>query len=235
MKVVIPVGGYGTRVAHLLAPDTPKAMMNIDGKPFLEYQIELLVSFGISEIILSVLHLSDKIKNYFQDGSRWGVEITYVDDGEFPLGTGGCLKKVAQLVDEPYFAVLDGDTYLTTDVREIEKAYLRIKALGMMVVTNEYAPYYSGNLEIADDAVIGYRDKYAPDMVKRAYIDCGFRIFDTQMLRSFPGEVFHQKEILQDLIDRQSLSAYKSGKCFYEIGCPDGVRDFNNFIANRNE
>lgn len=233
MKVVIPVGGYGTRVAHLLEPDTPKAMMSVAGRPFLEYQIEFLKGCGIGEVTLSVLHLSDKIRDHFGNGSKWGVEITYVEDGDFPLGTGGCLKKVAQLVDDPYIAVLDGDTYLTIDVREVEKAFLKRKDMGIMVVSDEFASYYSGNLEVDGDKVCGYREKYDPKMTRQAYIDCGFRIFDTQMLRSFPGAVFHQKEILQALIDRRSLSAYKSGKCFYEIGCPDGVRDFNNFIANK--
>ena len=234
MKVVIPVGGYGTRVSALLPPGEPKAMMRFAGKPFLEYQIELLAGQGVTEIILSVLHLSEKIKDYFGDGHKWGVKISYVDDGDFPLGTGGCLKKVAQTITDPYLAVLDGDTYLTLDIRLVEKSFLGKKVLGLMVVTDEYASYYSGNLNVEGDYVSGYREKYAADMDKQAYIDCGFRIFDTQVLKTFQAQIFHQKEILQDLIDKQSLAAYKSGKCFYEIGCPEGVQDFNNFIDNKN-
>src|SRR3989339_74649 len=130
MKVVIPVGGYGTRVSALLPPGEPKAMMRFAGKPFLEYQIELLAGQGVTEIILSVLHLSEKIKDYFGDGHKWGVKISYVDDGDFPLGTGGCLKKVAQTITDPYLAVLDGDTYLTLDIRLVEKSFLGKKVLG---------------------------------------------------------------------------------------------------------
>ena len=86
--MVIMVGGLGTRLGKL-TESTPKSMVRIWGKPFLQHQIELLESKGIRKILLCVGHLGHKIKNYFGSGETFWVDIQYSDEGEELMGTDG--------------------------------------------------------------------------------------------------------------------------------------------------
>ena len=82
MKVIIMAGGQGTRIASVRS-DIPKAMIPICGKPILQYQIENLYSFGLTDITLVIGHLGDVIKNYFGNGSRFGVNLSYFIRGYY--------------------------------------------------------------------------------------------------------------------------------------------------------
>ena len=75
-QAVILAGGRGTRLQNLTS-NIPKPMILIHGKPFLEYIIEILIEEGISKILLLLGYLPDVIRDYFKDGSKWGVDISY--------------------------------------------------------------------------------------------------------------------------------------------------------------
>src|SRR5688500_4640745 len=107
-------GGEGTR----LRPFThtiPKPLLPIGRKPVAQLIIERLASHGFSEIIMSLGYAADLIRAYFQDGSRFGVKITYYEERE-RLGTAGCLAHLPQLRDEP-FLVTNGDLLTDLDYR----------------------------------------------------------------------------------------------------------------------
>ena len=92
MQIVIFCGGLATRLGSL-AKNIPKSMIDFNGKPFLEYQINNVKKQGIKDIVLCVGHLSKKIEEYFGNGSKLDVNIQYSYDGEKPLGPIGALKK----------------------------------------------------------------------------------------------------------------------------------------------
>lgn len=102
MKVVIMAGGKGTRIASV-RNDVPKPMIQICGKPILEYQIDNLRACDLTDIILVIGYLGDKIKDYFGDGRKFGVNIEYFVE-DYPLGTAGALFKMPQLIDDFYFS-----------------------------------------------------------------------------------------------------------------------------------
>jgi len=107
MKAIILAGGFGTRLKSVTGEDTPKPMVSILGKPFLEHQILFLKNHGINEIILAVHHHANKIKTYFGDGRLWLLNMTYAEE-EFPLGTGGAVKNSEKYIDDT-FIVMNGD------------------------------------------------------------------------------------------------------------------------------
>ncbi|MBO9129634.1 sugar phosphate nucleotidyltransferase [Bacillus sp. 165] len=106
MKGVILAGGKGTRLRPLTC-NLPKPMLPLLNKPVMEYSIELLKKHGIEEIAVTVQYMSSSIKNYFGDGSRWGVKLYYFEDSP-PLGTAGSIKQAEEFLDEP-FLVMSGD------------------------------------------------------------------------------------------------------------------------------
>nr|MCR4821494.1 NTP transferase domain-containing protein [Treponema sp.] len=91
MKTIIMAGGKGTRIASI-ASDIPKPMIKISGKPILQHQIECLKRNGLTDITLVIGHLGHFIREYFMDGSKFGVQISYYEEKE-PLGTAGALYK----------------------------------------------------------------------------------------------------------------------------------------------
>ena len=117
MQVAIISGGLATR----LKPHTdniPKAMIVVDGRPFLEHQIELLRGAGVLDIVLCLGHQAELIKAHFGDGAKFGVSIHTSNDGSQLLGTAGALKKAEPLLQVQFF-VLDGDAYLKLDYRKV--------------------------------------------------------------------------------------------------------------------
>ena len=111
MKAVIMAGGRGTRLSSI-SNEIPKPMFPIVGKPILEYQINSLKKSGIISIILIVGHLKDKIVEYFGDGKKFGVNISYICENE-PLGTAGALFYLKQLDDD--FLLIFGDLVFDVD------------------------------------------------------------------------------------------------------------------------
>ena len=120
-KAVILAGGLGKRLRTELK-DIPKPMASIEGRPFLEYVIcNLLRKQGITEIILCVHYMADKIVDYFGDGSDFGVHILYSKEShDTPLGTGGALKAVEKYIDDEPFLVMNGDSYAEINYNDLE-------------------------------------------------------------------------------------------------------------------
>lgn len=113
VKAVILAGGEGCRLRPL-TNHCPKPMVPILNKPVMEYSIELLKRHGITDIIMTVHYLSSSIRSHFGDGSKWGVTITYSEDG-MPLGTAGSVKLAEQMLTES-FLVISGDILTDFDL-----------------------------------------------------------------------------------------------------------------------
>ncbi len=121
---IILAGGFGTRLKEV-APNTPKPMAIINGRPFLEYQMEYWINQGITRFILSVGYLKDLIINHFGDSFN-GASIEYVVEPK-PLGTGGGMLLAAKNITE-IFIVLNGDTYIEVDLNSLYKFHDKLKS-----------------------------------------------------------------------------------------------------------
>ena len=121
---IILAGGLGTRLKKV-APNTPKPMAIINGRPFLEYQMEYWINQGITRFILSVGYLKDLIINHFGDSFN-GASIEYVVESK-PLGTGGGMLLAAKNITET-FIVLNGDTYIEVDLNSLYKFHDKLKS-----------------------------------------------------------------------------------------------------------
>ena len=153
MQAVIMAGGLGTRLWQL-TKETPKVMVPINGKPFLLYLLQLLKSREIKDIILSIGYLGQQVRDFFGDGKSLGLSLRYSEEKEKLLGTGGALKQAQDLLDD-YFLVINGDTYLPVDYRDVEKTYLKHnkKAL-MMVYDNQEDTGVKNNVALDNDLMV---------------------------------------------------------------------------------
>ena len=108
--VAILAGGLATRLQPLTRT-LPKALVDVNGEPFVAHQLRLLRSRGIARVVICASHLGEMLLEYVGDGTRFGLEVGFSFDGPRPLGTAGALRKALPLLSEAFF-VLYGDSYL---------------------------------------------------------------------------------------------------------------------------
>ena len=113
MQAILLCGGMGTRLRSVVS-DRPKPMADICGKPFLQYLLEMLRDKGITEVIFALGYMGEMIKEYFQDGSAFGLKIAYSYEEE-PLGTGGAIRNALPKILEEEVLVLNADNYFPMD------------------------------------------------------------------------------------------------------------------------
>jgi MurNAc alpha-1-phosphate uridylyltransferase len=230
MQVVILAGGLGTRLRPL-TNRVPKSLIEIQGRPFLDYQIELLKHNEINDIVLCVGHLAEQIKDYFRDGKRFGVDIQYSEEDKELLGTAGALKKAGPLLEETFF-VLDGDSYLPLDYAEVMSYFKERDRLALLVVYRNYNRYDRSNVVIDAEMVKVYsREKQVPGMI---YIHAGLSIVTKEALALVPdGQPVSQDELWSKLVSRNELLAFETDCRFYEVGSFSGLEEFRQLMGQR--
>jgi NDP-sugar pyrophosphorylase family protein len=230
MQVAILAGGLATRLGPL-TKETPKSLISIRGKPFLQYQLEFLKKGGISVVILCIGHLGERIEQYFGDGKEFGINIKYSYDGDKLLGTAGALKNAERLLEDE-FIVMYGDSYLFLDFSAVAAHFRRFDKLGLMVVYKNADRYDKSNVVIDGNLVKEYNKKVRTnDMV---YIDYGANILRKEALKLVPqNHPYSLEELLSQLIDRKQLLAYEVGTRFYQIGSLEGLRELEKYISGK--
>jgi NDP-sugar pyrophosphorylase family protein len=228
MQVAILAGGLATRLRPV-TEQIPKSMVEIVGKPFLEYQVELLRRNDVCDIVLCVGHLSEQIKDYFGDGTRYGVHLTYSDEGEQRLGTGGALKLAEPALADVFF-VLFGDSYLMLDYRAIMDYFLARDRQGLMVVYHNENRYDSSDVLVEDGLVTAYDKGHpVPGMI---YINHGLSIMRKQILAAAPSNTpFTLETLMRQVTSQGQLLAFETKQRFYEIGSFAGLQAMRQLVA----
>jgi NDP-sugar pyrophosphorylase family protein len=227
MQMVILCGGLATRLGDL-AKDTPKSMIRIKGKPFLEYQIEILKKQLIKDIVLCVGYLSEKIIDYFGDGKKFGVNIQYSHDDKKPLGPIGAMKNAEPLLNNVFF-IMYGDSYLFVDFKKAYSYFLEHDDLALMVAYKNFDKYDASNLVIKNGKIVACgKENKTKDMV---YIDYGTSILRKKVLDLVPKDTYYSTvQFFSDLVKRKELLAFVVKKRFYHIGTPEVLEEFNDYI-----
>jgi NDP-sugar pyrophosphorylase family protein len=227
MQIAILAGGLATRLGRL-AKSQPKSMLKIYGQPFIEYQIERLCKWGITDVVLCIGHLGEQIEGYLGDGRRYGVDIRYSREEEL-LGTGGAMKKAEPLLDDTFFTMY-GDSYLLLDFGLIFSYFQARDKLALMTVYRNYDRHDKSNTVVSDGRVVKYNKREKTDDM--VYIDYGAHVFRKEALELIPRNCyFPMEDLFPVLISQQQLLAYEVNERFYEIGSHRGIREFAEYIG----
>ena len=230
LPVAILCGGLGTR----LMPQTralPKALIPVNGRPFIEHQLRLLYAQGVRRVVLCVSFLSEMIEAFVGDGASFGMDVAYSHDGPTRIGTGGAIRAALPLLGEAFFTIY-GDSYLVTSYENVERAFRQTGKLGLMTVwhnRNELAP---SNVETRGGAIVRY-DKKA-ESKSMEYIDWGlsaFRADAFELLAS--AEAFDLGEVHVALLERGQLASYEVDRRFYEVGSHDGIAQTESYLLQQ--
>ena len=183
MKAIILAGGLGERLRPL-TDETPKPLLPVNDKPIIQHAIENFKKHGILNIILSIGYKSDKIKKYFGDGSKFGVNITYCIE-DTPLGTGGAIKKAAEDIDETFIAI-NGDNLADfdwTSIIEVHKEKDALITLGLYPVEDVWN---FGIASLNGSKIIGFVEKPKKEDAPSNLNNAGCYVMEPEALDILP-------------------------------------------------
>jgi NDP-sugar pyrophosphorylase family protein len=224
LRVVILAGGLGTRLGPLTA-SIPKALVELNGEPFLAHQLRLLRRHGVESVVLCVGHLGEMIRDYAGDGSKFGLRLEFCFDGPALRGTAGAIRNALPLLGEEFF-VLYGDSYLPCDYAAIARSFEESGKQALMTVLENNDRWDRSNVEFADGCVLVYsKTNRTPAM---RHIDYGLGAFRRALLESTVQEDL--ASVYTEALARGELAAFEVHERFYEIGSPEGLRETAEFL-----
>jgi len=227
MKALILVGGVAERLGEI-GKDIHKCMLDIHGKPFLYYQFENLKKYGIKDIVLCVGYLKEQVKEFFGDGSKFGVNIEYSEEKE-PLGTGGAIKNAEKFIDGK-FIVMNGDIYSDINFDEFIKNHKNKSSLSLIKI---YDCSDFGTVEIKGDKVFSFKEK---EDRKDDFVSVGFYIFEKEVLDYIEeGKVSLEYDVFPKLVSMGLMGYYIHEGEFIDIGVPDRLEWFKKLMEKNKE
>ena len=227
LPVAILAGGLATRLRPI-TESIPKALVEVAGKPFIEWQLEFLARQGIDRVVICAGYLADQIIATIDNGSQFGLEITYSLDGPRLLGTGGALRQALPILGSEFF-VLYGDSFLPIDFPSVEKTYFTSGAPALMTILRNGDRWDKSNVLFKEGNILEY-NKHCP-RPEMAYIDYGLGILSSSILQPYPEEqAFDLAEVYHALSLTGELAGYEVHERFYEIGSLSGLKETEDFL-----
>jgi NDP-sugar pyrophosphorylase family protein len=245
MQCVILAGGLATRMRPL-TDERPKALLPVAGRPFIDHQLDWLAGHGVTRVVLSIGYRGEMLRAHVGDGARFGLGVSYVDEGTNLRGTAGALRlALAEGVLDEAFLVTYGDSFLPIDFGDVWARFGRSGRPALMTVfRNEgrwdtsnviFEPAGPGN-DAADGRVVLYdKQRATRPAADFTYIDYGLSALERRLVedevpaegRADLAELFHA------LSARGQLAGVEARERFYEIGSPEGLEELERWLASR--
>lgn len=181
-KAIILVGGEGTRLRPFTY-ELPKALLPIQGKPMVQHVIELLKSHGITEILLSIGYKGEQIKDYFGNGSKFGLDIKYIAE-KTPLGTAGPLRLAKKYLTETFFIVW-GDILSEIDLTDFMHFHKNNEGLATVALTNVDDPSRFGVAAMKGSKIIEFVEKPTKNEAPSNLINAGMAIIEPEVIDKY--------------------------------------------------
>lgn len=235
LQCVVLAGGLGTRMRPLTEA-MPKALIPVLGRPFADWQLEHLAAQGVERLTYSIGYRGDLLREHVGDGSRFGLKVSWVDEGRHLLGTGGALRLALDegALDEAFF-VLYGDSYLPISMSDVERAWRQSGQPALMTVLRNEGRWDDSNAIYSDSRVVLYdKSRPADRQSEMLWIDYGLSVLTREEVagRTRPGSVADLADLMRDLSREGRLAGYEVRERFYEAGSPEGLRDLEDYLSH---
>ena len=222
MYAVIQAGGAGTRLKTITG-DLPKVMVEICGKPILEWQIESLKKSGIHDFLVIISKNGKPISDYCGDGKKFGVNISYIVE-ESPLGTAGGLY-FAQNIIKDDFVLCFGDLMLDVDWTRFHHFH-KEKGAALTAFAHPNSHPFDSDLLVANeeekiikiDSKNNVRDYYYQNLTNAGLYICSKEVLD---FVASPIKIDFEKVVLKHFIEEGKAYAYRSSEYVKDCGTPD--------------
>jgi len=219
MKAVIMAGGEGTRLRPLTC-NRPKPMVPIVNKPVMEHIIELLKKYNITDIAVTLQYLPDLIKEYFGDGSEYGVNLKYFVE-DTPMGTAGSVKNAEEFLDDT-FIVISGDALTDINLSKAIDYHFNKQSMATLVLKKVDIPLEYGVVVTNEEGrIIRFLEKPSWGEVFSDTVNTGIYILSPEVLKLFnKNEVFDFSKDLFPIIlkDNKPMYGYITDEYWCDIG-----------------
>ncbi len=228
--LVILAGGLATRL-HPLTQKIPKALLDINGEPFIAHQLRLLASQGIVDIVICAGYLGNMLSDFTGNGASFGLNIRYSFDGDQLLGTGGAIRKCLPLLGTRFF-VIYGDSYLPCNFSEVQNCFINGRGNSLMTVYCNQNLLDISNVCFSNGKILSYDKK--KHSIEMQYIDYGLGVFEKSAFEGYhPNTPFDLAQVYQDQLKLGQLTGCEIHERFYEIGSLAGLEELRNFLATQ--
>jgi len=226
VEAVVLVGGLGTRLRPLTLT-TPKPMIPLLNRPFLEHAVRWLAGHGVEHLVFGTYHLAGEIRAHFGDGSGFGLAISYAEE-ERPLGTAGALRHAAPLLREERFLLFNGDILTDLDLTALMAHHRATGATATVALAEVADPTAFGMVEVdGADRVVRWVEKPAWQEVTSHWVNLGGSVFERRALEYVPeGAVTSlERDLYPDLIGAgEPVYGFCSGAYWRDLGTPELYR-----------
>ena len=245
-KAIILSGGWGTRLRPLTCT-IPKTLIPICNKPVIERQILLLKAAGVNEIVLAVSVMADVIKDYFKNGEKLGIKISYTDE-TFPAGTAGAIKLAESFLKDENFFMLNGDVILNFDFSMMLQFHNKTKAFGTIASKIVEDPSRYGviianqNTNKIEKFLEKEEYKPPPGSPVPMPINSGVYLLEPEVFSYIPSnkKVSIEREVFPKIAEEHEVYHYPIEGIWKDIGKPydllqGNISLMNDLIQNLNE
>ena len=238
MKAIILSAGEGSRMRPLTLTK-PKTMLPVAGKPIIQYNIESLRDNGITDILLIVRYKEEMVRDYFGDGSDFGVDITYKTQRDF-LGTADAISYGEDFIEDSVI-VLNGDIILDNEIiGEIIEKYNQMKPDTLMVLTEVDNPSAFGVVEIKDGKVKNIVEKPKKGEEPSNLVNTGIYIFNKDIFEKIKktelserGEYEITDSLSMQIEDGKEVVGHKTNKDWIDVGRPWELIEVNEELISQ--
>jgi NDP-sugar pyrophosphorylase family protein len=233
--IAVLAGGLATRLGEL-SRSTPKSLLDVLGRPFLAWQLDLFAAAGLARIVLCIGHHGEQIEEWVARHPQPGLDVRFSRDGNRQLGTGGALRKaLPQLGDR--FLVTYGDSYLRCDYLDVFRRFTQAfesgseaaRPLGLMTVFRNEDQFDTSNVVFRDGTIVCYdKSRRTPEM---RHIDWGLGVLTGEAFAEFPDDVaFDLATVYGSLVAKQRLAGVEMRERFYEVGSRNGLEELRGYL-----
>jgi NDP-sugar pyrophosphorylase family protein len=216
---LIMAGGDGVNLRPITY-ELPKSLITIGGRPILEHQINMLKKFDIRNIVLSVGPMHEKIKEYFGNGSKFGVKIEYIVE-EKPLGTAGALRFMKDYTKST-FLMLNVDTLMNPKISDIYNFHKNEKTTATVLLTTLGDPSSFGVVRMHGNQVLEFMEKPPAIKAPSHLLNAGLALFEKDVVKYVPQKPFMIAELFKKLSTKQQLSGFLHDGYIFDVGTQEG-------------
>jgi NDP-sugar pyrophosphorylase family protein len=223
-------GGLATRLRAVTDDDTPKALVEVAGRPFIDHQLELFHRRGVRRAVLCLGHLGHKIESHIGDGRAFGIDVAYSHDTPGLLGTGGALRRALPLLGEVFWVVY-GDSYVDIDFSAILEAFLTTDKLALMTVLKNDDRWDKSNVEFQNKRLVRYDKRNRRPAMH--HVDYGVALLRRAALERIPpARQYDLADLYSTLVGEGAMMGYEVTNRFYEIGTPLALQETREYLES---
>ena len=206
MKAVILAGGHGKRLRPL-TEDRPKPLVEVGGKPIIEWQIEWLKSYGVKTLVILANYKRDVLINHLGSGEKFGIKTAFaIEDG--PLGTGGALKNAAHMMgSDEHFLVLNGDVISNLDINSLKLGSEDVAALSLVPLKSPY-----GIIQTDGSKITRFDEK---PTLNEFWINAGIYLMSSKIFDYLPENGDMEKSAFPVLAKENRLAGIKFNSSYW--------------------